>query len=83
MFGLPHVPPVSEAVALSADDVLVLERIVLEWTPSRLDETRNLNEIIDIALRHLQWEMDSGRKDEVIEELQLEIDYRLWCARND
>jgi hypothetical protein len=82
MFVPPHVPPVGEAFVLSADDLLALEQIVLEWTPSRLDATRNPNEIIYIALRRLQWEMDSGRKEEVIEELRREIDYRLWCARN-
>ena len=39
--------------------------------------------IIEIALRRLQWELDSGREDEIIEDLQREIDYRLWCDRCD
>jgi hypothetical protein len=30
----------------------------------------------------LKRDLDSGCKDEVIEDVQKEIDYRLWCVRN-
>jgi hypothetical protein len=71
-----------DPVALSPDDVLALEQMVEQWGSPKPVFTRNINEIIDIALRRLQWDLDSGCKNEVIEEAQCEIDYRLWCARN-
>jgi hypothetical protein len=64
---------------LSANDVEALERIVEQLAEGKAN---NHNEIIDIALRRLQRDLDSGCKDEVIEDVQQEIDYRLWCVRN-
>ena len=58
----------------------VLEQMVAEWDAQGRG-AQNLREIIGLALRRLQWELDSGAKDEVIEDLQREIEYRQWCAR--
>jgi hypothetical protein len=64
------------------DDVQALEKIVKPWAQPEIGSVRNFNEIIYIALRRLQRDLNSGCRDEVIEEVQREIDYRLWCARN-
>jgi hypothetical protein len=68
-----------DPILLSSNDVEALERIVDQWAEGM---TNNRNEIIDIALRRLQRDLDSGFMDEVIEDVQQEIDYRLWCVRN-
>jgi hypothetical protein len=76
-------PPIGhDPMLLSANDVEALRRIVGQWSSAGLGGARNFNEIIDIALRRLQWDLDSGCKDQVIEDVQQEIDYRLWCTRN-
>jgi hypothetical protein len=77
---LPPTPPISDQSDLSRDDVQVLEQIVAEWD-THGPGAQNFREIIGLALRRLQWELDSGGKDEVIEDLQREIEYRQWCAR--
>jgi hypothetical protein len=82
-YALPVPPlttPVSEQSALSRDDVQILEQMVAEWDTQK-PEAQNLREIIGLALRRLQWELDSGGKDEVLEDLQREIEYRQWCSR--
>ena len=71
-----------DPIQMSPDDVQALETIVRPWIPPGISHPRNFNEIIDIALRRLQWDLNFGCTDEVIEEVQREIDYRLWCARN-
>jgi hypothetical protein len=71
-----------DPIQLSPDDIQALEKIVRAWGQPEIGCTRNLNEIIYIALCRLQWDLDSGCEDEVVEEVQREIDYRLWCARN-
>ena len=65
---------------LAPDDMRALEQILAEWDTERLDWAQNFGEIVNLALRRLQWELDSGCKDEVIEDVQREIAYRLWCA---
>ena len=69
-------------VLLSPDDLQVLEQILARWAPCGPADSWNSHEIIEIALRRLQSELDCGHEREVIEDLQREIDYRLWCARN-
>ena len=56
--------------------------MVGNWESLEPGSVWNCNEIIDIALRRLQCDLSFGRRDEVIEDVQFEIDYRLWCARN-
>ena len=56
--------------------------MVRPWAQPETGHTRNFNEFIYLALCRLQWDLDSGCEDEVVEEMQREIDYRLWCARN-
>ena len=82
-----YVAPISklfvghDPMLLSPNDVEALDQIAGQWAASKRGSARNVNEIIDIALQHLQRDLDSGYKDEVIEDVQFEIDYRLWCAR--
>ena len=54
---------------------------IVECDSQGIGRSRNMHEIIEIALRRLQRDLDSGFKDEIIEDLQREIDYRLWCTR--
>ena len=75
-------PFACDPIQLSPDEVQALEKIVSPEAQPEIGCTRNFNEIIYIALCHLQSDLDSGCKDEVVEEVQREIDYRLWCARN-
>jgi len=60
---------------VSPQDIEVLEELAVECG-------RTFNEIVEIALQRLRWELNSGRQDEVVEEVRQEIDYRQWCARN-
>ena len=64
----------------SPDDAQILE-IVAAWDTQLPGCARNLHEIIVIALRRLRWELESGCQDEVIEDMQREIAYRVWCAK--
>jgi len=79
--GQRRIPSVREKPALSSDDERVLDQILAEWDTQGPGCARKFREIIDLALRRLQWDLDTGCKDEVIEDLQREIAYRLWCAR--
>jgi hypothetical protein len=56
--------------------------MVEQWGSPKPGRARNINEIIDIALHRLEWDLAFGCRDEVITDVQFEIDYRLWCARN-
>jgi hypothetical protein len=78
---VPRTKPVSYKSLLAPDDILVLNEILDELDQQGLERPPNINEIIEIALRRLQWDLDSGREDEIIEDLEREIDYRQWCAR--
>jgi hypothetical protein len=60
--------------------VQVLEQMVAGWDAPG-PGAQNFREIIGLALRRLQWELNSGAEDEVIEDLQREIEYRQWFAR--
>jgi hypothetical protein len=73
--------PVSHRTVLSPDDVRVLEEIIVGCDSHGMGRSRNVHEIIEIALLRLQKDLDSGFKEEIIEDLQREIDYRLWCTR--
>ena len=66
----------------SPDDAQILE-IVAAWDTELPGYVRNLHEIIVIALLRLQWELESGCEDEIIEDMQREIAYRLWCAKTE
>jgi hypothetical protein len=64
----------------SPDDAQILE-IVAAWDTQLPVCARNFHEIIVIALLRLRWELESGCEDEVIEDMQREVAYRLWCAK--
>jgi hypothetical protein len=76
-----HIPPAREKPGLSLDDEQLLDHILAEWDTQGPGCARKFREIIGLALRRLKWDLDTGSKDEVIEDLQREIAYRLWCAR--
>jgi hypothetical protein len=78
---LPTKPLASKSV-LSPDEVRALEEIVVECDSQVPGRSRNVHEIIEIALQRLRRDLDSGFEDEIIEDLQREIDYRLWRARH-
>jgi hypothetical protein len=67
----------SKAV-LTPDDLQDLERIIAEWSPQGHGRPANVHEIVERALRRMQWELDSGYKDEITEDLLREIEYRMW-----
>lgn len=87
VFGTPvstkpaSIPTVVAEYSLSAEDLQMLEQSVAEWDLRESDCKSKFNEIVDIALRRLQWELNTGYQDAVIADLRLEIDYRLWCGR--
>ena len=66
---------------LSSGDIDAIEDIRVEWEQHRQGCAPDYGEIIDIALRRLQLDLDSGNSCEVIEDLRREIGYRQWCAR--
>jgi hypothetical protein len=69
---------------LSPDDAQFVE-IIAAWGTQLGTQlpgcAGNLHEIIVIALLRLRWELESGSRDEVIEDMRREIAYRLWCAK--
>jgi hypothetical protein len=72
---------------LPAGDVDVIEGAIedirVEWEQHRQGCAPDYREIIDIALRRLQQDLDSGSGEvvgDVIEDLRREIGYRQWCA---
>jgi hypothetical protein len=68
----------------SAGDVDVIEGAIedirVEWEQHGQGCAPDYGEIIDIALRRLRQDLDSGSSSEVIEDLRREIGYRQWCA---
>ena len=68
---------------LSSGDVDALEDIRVEWEHHRQGCAPGYREIIDIALRRMRLDLDSGGDEvvgDVIEDLRREIGYRQWCA---
>jgi|SRR5580700_4033073 hypothetical protein len=65
---------------LSAGDVDAIEDIRVEWEQHCRGCAPDHGEIIDIALRRMQRDLESGNSCEVIEDLRREIGYRQWCA---
>jgi glutamyl-tRNA reductase len=76
LYSAPSTRPI-----LSPGDIDALEDIRVEWEQRREGSAPEDGEIIDIALRRLQQDLDSGNSSEVIEDLRREIGYRQWCAR--
>lgn len=66
---------------LSSGDLDAIDDIRVEWEQHRTGCAPGYREIIDIALRRMQQDLDSGNSCEVIEDLRREIGYRRWCAR--
>ena len=79
MFAAP--PAGDNPVPLTPADVHALRQIVDDGGPQGLGCAQNFHEIIDIALHQLQRDLASDCRDEVIEDVQHEIRYRLWCAQ--
>ena len=70
---------------LSAGDVDAIEDIRVEWEQHCSGCAPDHGEIIDIALRRMRQDLDSGGGGvvgEVIEDLRREIGYRQWCGRD-
>lgn len=65
---------------LSSGDLDAIDDIRVEWEQHRKGCAPGYREIIDIALRRMQQDLDSGNSYEVIEDLRREIGYRRWCA---
>jgi hypothetical protein len=65
---------------LSSGDVDAIEDIRVEWEQQRKDCAPGYTEIIDIALRRMRRDLESGNSCEVMEDLRREIGYRQWCA---
>jgi hypothetical protein len=79
----PAAPPTAgNPILLTPDDVRAMQQIVDDWAPGVLNCASNVHEIIYIALQRLQRDLDSGCEDEIIDDVQREIGYRLWCARH-
>ena len=75
-------PPVGgDRILLTPDDVRALKQVADECIPRGLSCANNFHEIIDMALRSLRRDLDSDCEAEVIEDVRLEVGYRLWCAR--
>jgi hypothetical protein len=80
--GVLTFPRNSAAGSLSRADLQTLDRIIDQWDQCESVGEQNLDEIIYIALHHLQRDLDSECRGEVIEDMRREIGYRQWCARN-
>jgi hypothetical protein len=65
---------------LSSGDLDAIDDIRVEWEQHRKDRAPDCSQIIEIALRRMQLDLDSGSGD-VIEDLRREIGYRQWCTR--
>jgi hypothetical protein len=76
----PRTKPVHYKPLLAPDYVLVLNEILDELDQQGLGRAPNIHEIMEIALHRLQQDLDSGREDEIVQDLEREIDYRQWCA---
>jgi hypothetical protein len=68
---------------LSPDDQDVLEDIRAAWVLRRNNCPPHQEELVDIALRRMQQDLHSCRREEVVEDVQREIAYRLWCTQED
>jgi hypothetical protein len=66
---------------LSPGDVDAIEDIRIEWERHRIGCAPSYGEIIDVALRRMRQDLDSGGSGGVIEDLRREIGYRQWCAQ--
>ena len=78
-----HFAPSARPI-LSPGDVDAIEDIRIEWEQHRSGCAPCYREIIDIALRRMRQDLDSGGGEvvgEVMEDLRREIGYRHWCAR--
>jgi hypothetical protein len=74
-------PPVRNKF-ISPDEIQALECMLAEWYPQGLGCQRNVQEVAGVALRRLQVDLDSRYRHDVMEALEREIDYRLWCSKN-
>lgn len=66
---------------LSPAEVEAIEEIRFLWQRV-MDGIPNYREIIDLALRNLQRDLESPLRSEVVQELRREIEYRRWCGAN-
>jgi hypothetical protein len=72
----------SSKSGLSPADVRLLDAMLAQWDRHSPGSRKIAHKDVEMALRRLQWELKSSRADDVIEALEREIDYRLWCDRN-
>jgi hypothetical protein len=68
--------------ALSQTDIDALEDIRGDLKFSHEGCSPGDREIIDIALRRMQYDLNVRCSQEVIEDVKREIMYRQWCAQN-
>jgi hypothetical protein len=68
---------------LLSSDLEVLENIRMDWKLHGVNRTPDAREIIDLALRRLQTDLNSGLGSEVVEEVHREMLYRQWCAQHE
>lgn len=66
---------------LSSADVEAMEQIRSLWQRV-MNGIPSYREIIDLALRNLERDLQSPRRGEVVQDLRREIAYRHWCAAN-
>jgi hypothetical protein len=77
-YSAPSTQPI-----LSSGDIDAIEDIRVELEQHRKGCAPDHEEIIDIALRRMRRELNSGGGEvvgEVMEDLRREIGYRQWCA---
>ncbi len=74
--------PFAGELLLPSGDLEILESIRTELELRSGIRTHEDRDIIDLALRLLQKDLDSGAAGEVIEEVRREVLYRLWCTES-
>ena len=74
--------PYDDEFRLPPGDLEILESIREELELRGDNLTHDDRDIIDLALRLLQKDLDSSSADEVVEEVNREMLYRQWCAQS-
>lgn len=60
-----------------------LDEIRSDWTAYGRGEAPSDSEIVTVALRLMQMEIDAGLGDEVLKDVRREVNYRRWCATDE
>jgi hypothetical protein len=75
-----------EAIPSPGDDEMlseILGEIQTGWRSGSVAASPEREDLVDLALRRMQRDLQSARRIEVIADVQREIAYRAWCALGD